>query len=394
MSYMVPGVVCELTRDGLSSDRRDVRDGSQLCAFMKILAVLFTRAHAEPSTRRQRRRLIEPSSTAHARVVESSEPRRRPPRPPHAPEPAAAHGSGHLGRGTCDAPGGHGARGSARRRRSAGAEPGGTGPGRGARGSGRGGVSLGPGLPASWTLQRGRATPGRPHLSARSSALGRGSPHLSHPVLTLARRHIGRLDGRRRPALALEDHLLETLPRVHRRLSAAATVRSFGCCHRHRSGHVGCRRCRRCCHLPRRSVASLCKLCSRHDHRPDGPLHRCDGQPGAPVALHPRAVELAAPPLWDGAGTQAAVATRGPAPSLAIVAHAARAARVSLRHSLSPTRGRCHPPEGVHTRATIRGGAPSLTPSSAPPLWTAHRLRGGGAPTPHPGPPTRARTPA
>jgi hypothetical protein len=42
MSYMVPGVVCELTRDGLSSDRRDVRDGSQLCAFMKILAVLFT----------------------------------------------------------------------------------------------------------------------------------------------------------------------------------------------------------------------------------------------------------------------------------------------------------------------------------------------------------------
>jgi hypothetical protein len=164
MSYMVPGVVCELTRDGLSSDRRDVRDGSQLCAFMKILAVLFTRAHAEPSTRRQRRRLIEPSSTAHA---VTSEPRRR---PPHAPEPAAAHGSGHLGRGTCDAPGGHGARGSARRRRSAGAEPGGTGPGRGARErTRRGQPGAGPSCildSAAWSCHAGPAALVRTELGA------------------------------------------------------------------------------------------------------------------------------------------------------------------------------------------------------------------------------------
>ena len=106
MSYMVPGVVCELTRDGLSSDRRDVRDGSQLCAFMKILAVLFTRAHAEPSTRRQRRRLIEPSSTAHA---VTSEPAAAAPPTPQSPPQRTAAGTWDVGPATHLAGTGHGA---------------------------------------------------------------------------------------------------------------------------------------------------------------------------------------------------------------------------------------------------------------------------------------------
>ena len=61
--------MCELTRDGLSSDRRDVdvRDGSQLCAFMKILAVLFTT--------RARRAVDTPTATPTYRAELELEPR-------------------------------------------------------------------------------------------------------------------------------------------------------------------------------------------------------------------------------------------------------------------------------------------------------------------------------
>jgi hypothetical protein len=161
--------VCELTRDGLSSDRRDVRDGSQLCAFMKILAVLNYNART-PSLRHADSD-ADLSSRAGARHTTAHTHTQRAQPQGQAPEPPAPQRTARQrAPGTCDAPGGHGARGSARRRRSAGAEPGGTGPGRGARErTRRGQPGAGPSCildSAAWSCHAGPAALVRTELGA------------------------------------------------------------------------------------------------------------------------------------------------------------------------------------------------------------------------------------